>query len=358
MKEELIALIEEYKQSVSKTNVVSIEKEKEYLEFLLFGLFGETGSILEATKKKMREKKEYSNIEYKNTIIEEFGDTLWYFTAICEFVKIDIIKLLDMKVPKNKSYNQNLLSLGGIAGKLLSISGAEKNDKSLLCEFGKYFLFSLQKSSMEDNLKKVIEYNMQKIKDRFIEPSDDELCAFNADYPIDEQIPEKFTIMIIERSSKETYLQWNGVFIGNPLKDNVYEEDGYRFHDVFHIAYAAILHWSPVFRSLIKHKRKSRIGIDNTEDSGRAIVIEEGLTVWIFSIAKKSNYFKNHDKIPWSILKTVQQFIRGYEVEKCPLKLWEKAILEGYKVYREVSKNKKGKIIADLQSRTIKYENL
>jgi hypothetical protein len=43
----------------------------------------------------------------------------------------------------------------------------------------------------------------------------------------------------------------NGVFIGDPLTDNIRDPDGYRFHDVFHFARAAILHWSPTFRALI-----------------------------------------------------------------------------------------------------------
>ena len=45
--------------------------------------------------------------------------------------------------------------------------------------------------------------------------------------------------------------------------------------DVFHFAHAAILHWSPTFRALIRHKRKSNPDIDEAQDSGRAIVIDD-----------------------------------------------------------------------------------
>jgi hypothetical protein len=65
----------------------------------------------------------------------------------------------------------------------------------------------------------------------------------------------------------------NGVFIGDPLTDNILDRDGYRFHDVFHFAHASILHWSPTFRALIKHKRKSDPVVDEAQDSGRAIVV-------------------------------------------------------------------------------------
>ena len=50
----------------------------------------------------------------------------------------------------------------------------------------------------------------------------------------------------------------SGEKIGDELTDNAYKDDGYRFHDVFHSAYVAILGWSPVIRKLLKRKRKSK----------------------------------------------------------------------------------------------------
>lgn len=150
-------------------------------------------------------------------------------------------------------------------------------------------------------------------------------------------------------------IQWNGVFIGDPLTDNIADRDGYRFHDVFHFSYAAILHWSPVFRALIKHKRKSKPKYDEEQDGGRAIVVEEGLTAWIFSRAKELNFFENQKKISLGILKTIGEFVSGYEVEECPLKLWERAILDGYAVFRQLKENQGGWIIGDREQRTIKY---
>ena len=136
-------------------------------------------------------------------------------------------------------------------------------------------------------------------------------------------------------------MRWNGVFIGDPLTDNIPDPDGYRFHDVFHLSYAAILHWSPIFRKLIKQKRKSVPEVDEAQDGGRAAVVEEGLSAWIFSRAKHLDFFEGQTKLSFDLLKTVQEFIRGYEVEKCPLNLWEYAILEGYKVFREVRKKRR-----------------
>ena len=150
----------------------------------------------------------------------------------------------------------------------------------------------------------------------------------------------------------------NGVFIGDPLTDNIDDPDGYRFHDVFHFAHAAILHWSPTFRALIKHKRKSNPRVDDAQDGGRAIVVEEGLSAWIFARAKELNYFEGQQRLSFDLLKTIQQFVAGYEVEACPLSLWEIAILRGYEVFRHVKSNRGGTIVCDREARTVEYKTL
>ena len=58
------------------------------------------------------------------------------------------------------------------------------------------------------------------------------------------------------------------------------------------------------------------------------------------------------------MLKTIGEFVAGYEVEKCPLKLWERAILDGYAVFRQLRAAQGGWIIGDRTHRTIRYEPL
>ena len=53
----------------------------------------------------------------------------------------------------------------------------------------------------------------------------------------------------------------------------------------------------PLTRALIKHKRKSKPDYDEAQDSGRAIVVEEGLTAWIFTRAKELNFFEGQDRV-------------------------------------------------------------
>lgn len=67
--------------------------------------------------------------------------------------------------------------------------------------------------------------------------------------------------------------------IGSPLNDNSHVDDAYRFHDVLHLAYVAILGWSPVMRALFGLKRKSSAKHDRVEDGarGRARATEDHL---------------------------------------------------------------------------------
>jgi hypothetical protein len=197
--------------------------------------------------------------------------------------------------------------------------------------------------------------NIAKTRGRFIAPDYAALPTFDHDFPEEEQLPAHFAITIDQRSSGRSYLRLNGVFVGDPLTDNIRDPDGYRFHDVFHFAHAAILHWSPTFRALLKQKRKSNPKVDDAQDSGRAIVVEEGLTTWVFARAKELNYFEGQKSVSFDLLKTVQQFVAGYEVEACPLSLWEIAILRGYDVFRQVKVNKGGIIVGDRSRRTIEY---
>jgi hypothetical protein len=121
----------------------------------------------------------------------------------------------------------------------------------------------------------------------------------------------------------------NGVLVGDRLTDNHEPPDDYRFHDVFHLAHAAVLGWSPVTRALYKVKRKSTPNIDENQDGARAVLIEEGLTTWIFETAKEHQFFGNTRQLGFDLLKAVKGFVQGYEPQDLPMWLWERAILQG-----------------------------
>ena len=222
--------------------------------------------------------------------------------------------------------------------------------------FAASYVTALQASDM--TFGEVASLNAAKTRGAFLEPEFARLPTFDEAFEEEERIPAQFEVHITQRKSGKSYLQWRGVFLGDPLTDNIRDPDGYRFHDVFHLAHAAVLHWSPVLRALIKHKRKSDPTFDEAEDGGRAIVVKEGLTAWVFSQAKEIGFFAGRNKVSLDMLKTVQRFVAGYEVARCPLKLWESAILQGYRVFSQVREKEGGVVIGDRDARTLTYRPL
>lgn len=350
------------------------------LQPILLGLFGEVGSIMATAKKLHREKEVY--VGYRNAVEEEFGDALWYFTALCRRLNLrmdgilaeaasgedystqiaanDLVsgRISRIATPVNVSdLDPALLVLGETTSSLLHLRDQADDPHPRLLTFAKAYLQALKAAGVA--FAEVVRKNIAKTKGRFAAPDFASLPAFDERFPEDQQLPQRFEITIDQRSkSPRSYLRMNGVFIGDPLTDNILDPDGYRFHDVFHFAHAAILHWSPTFRALIKHKRKDDPIVDEAQDSGRAIVVEEGLTAWIFARAKELNFFAGQTGVSFDLLKTVQQFVSGYEVEACPLSLWEIAILRGYDVFRQVKQNNGGVIVCDRPTRSIEYKPL
>lgn len=369
-------LFSEYEDAIVDTDTLSDSK----IAPILFGLFGEVGSLMSVSKKRIREKKAFKN--YLRDVEEELGDILWYVAALCRRIDVSLSDIVSealnngnftinlaangsktgpisrvVSVTNLKRINPVLLHLGEKSANLLSVKKKKPAKiRQALVEFIGVYIETVQISTIP--FANIVKRNIDKTRGRFIKPSRKKLHKFDHKFPKRERIPRKFKIKIKEPKRGECYLRWRGVVIGNALSDNIRNPDKYRFHDVFHLSYAAVLHWSPTFRALIKHKRKSNKKFDETEDSGRPRLIEEGLSAYIFSHAKDLKFFKGHKRLSFGLLKDIQNFVRGYEVEKCPLYLWEDAILQGYKVFRKVRKNKGGIVIGDRKKRRLIYKPL
>lgn len=68
--------------------------------FPLLGLFGETGSLLSEVKKKQRDQVSYAG--YQQSVLEEFGDVLWYLAAVADRGHISLAEIgvnLDRSLP-------------------------------------------------------------------------------------------------------------------------------------------------------------------------------------------------------------------------------------------------------------------
>ena len=191
-----------------------------------------------------------------------------------------------------------------------------------------------------------------------------------------EKFPRRFTVDFVDQDDETTVMLINGVRVGDPLTDNAYREEdtkgqlieieGYRYHDAVHLALVAVLGWSPVMRSLLKRKRKSLKNIDQVEDGARAIIVEEMIVKLSHSYAVGHDRHKLLDgksNVNLNLLKQIVGLAHGLEVaggrrgfSGCKYWEWEEAILSGFRVYNELRKNRGGRIVVDLEARTVDFQ--
>ncbi len=333
------------------------------IHFALLGLFGEVGSVLSELKKKQRDQDSY--FSYRTSVTEEFGDVLWYFANVASRANLKLAAIgVELSGPLvNDTAEAGLIGLAGKVGRLLDdvASGRiDGNRDALSSHFVEIFRALIRAAndagvSLSDCARK----NLDKTSGRWAPAIREYAPLFDENEDPEEQLPRHIEIDIAERTSgKKTYvrLQCRGINIGDRLTDNKIEQDDYRFHDVFHLGYAAILGWSPVIRALFKVKRKSKPLIDETQDGARAVLIEEGTATWIFNHACRLNYFASISSLDYSLLKAIKELVAGYEVERLPLWQWEEAILKGYEVFRSLREHRRGIVIADLSTHTVSFK--
>ena len=260
------------------------------------GIIGEIGSVVTQLKIKFRDGKSY--VAYKSKLAEELGDVLWYISAIA---------------------TQNDLKLEEIATE-----------------------------------------NLHKIHDRFLADDSSGYKDFDAKYPINERFPEEFEIEFHsyeENGKKKLKIidKRDNTPIGDPLTDNTYEDDGYRFHDIFHYGYLAILGWSPVLRKLLSLKRKSQPDVDENEDGARSQIIEELVSLFIYHHALDHDLLKYSSSVDSGIIKKVQNLVMKTEVRDCSGKQWEKAILNSYDIFNKLRANDGGRVLVSKKNRSLIY---
>lgn len=350
---------------------------KEKLEFLLLGLFGEVGSLLSELKKKQRDRSSY--VAYNSSSIEETGDVLWYLANVVDHCGFSLgvlagypgadPSLLDLQpqeslfhAPASPARVQaSLLSLAGTVGTLISRHRAIADNEAMATDLSTIFSQLVSASTdAQINLAEAARANLEKLLARWpIRPTWGSLLD-SADPP-SEQFPRVMRILFKElRVGQRLYIfqSMNGVNIGDRLTDNSAEEDDYRFHDVFHLAFAGILGWSPVLRSLLSLRRRSRPGFDEVQDGARAKITEEGISNWVFSHGLRHEAFEHVDSLDFALLKTIGQMVKGYEAERLMPWMWERAILEGFRVFRFLRHHRGGVVTADLDRRCLSVETV
>lgn len=284
-------------QNKAKKTIQDYVKGKEVNKIVPFlGLIGEAGSVISELKKNLRDGNAYIN--YSNKLQEELGDVLWYISTI-----------------------------------------ATENDLLL-----------------EDIAKE----NLNKIKDRFDSEQPENFIVYDESYPKEEQFPREFEVefKIINEEGKEKVRLMNNTSkkqLGNDITDNSHKDDGYRFHDIFHLGYVAFLGWSPVVRKLMEIKRKSDETTDEVEDGARAAITEELVSLYIYNYAIDHQLFKYSNNVDSEVLKTIQKLVSGIEVENCTQKQWETAIINSYKVFDELKNNNGGRVLVSIKNKRLTY---
>jgi NTP pyrophosphatase (non-canonical NTP hydrolase) len=258
----------------------------------LLGLAGEAGQLLAEYKKRLRDGP--GHVLFVDRVMEELGDVLWYVA--------------------------NLAS--------------------------KYDL----------TLEEIAQQNLRKVSALYLEVMKPD--SFDAQFRECERFPRRITARfweIREGTRVEVRTEIGGRLVGSALTDNAYEDDGYRYHDVFHLAYAAVLGWSPVLRGLLRLKRRSAPLVDEVEDGGRAVVIEEGIAAVAFDYARKHQFLEGLSDLDTSVLATLQGMSAHLEVATQPPSAWRQAVLVGFRIWRELVKNGGGEVTADLERRELRY---
>jgi NTP pyrophosphatase (non-canonical NTP hydrolase) len=265
--------------------------------FPIIGLASEVGTLVKHFKKRIRDGDAHEL--FVDEVAEELGDVLWYVANLAS--KLD-------------------LSLESIAARNLSKVGARW-------------------------------------------PVDEDplpLPLADEAFPADEQLPRRAEVRFEEERDGQravVRLFRGEEMLGNHLTDNAYVDDGYRFHDAFHLTYAALLGWSPVSRFFFGCKRNSDPSVREVEDGGRAGVIEESIAAFVFDYARKARFLDGVQHVDYTLLTTIRSLVSQLEVRERTAREWESAILRSYEMWRALRQNGGGVLAFDLHARTIEYRS-
>ncbi|MCC6336078.1 MAG: pyrophosphatase [Myxococcales bacterium] len=348
----------EFAARAAKTD--KFKDKSDHAALLAAGLIGEAGSVVSELKKKRREREAYP--VYRERMLEEIGDFLWYFVRLAAVVAADLLK--ELPVPDvivlpaaDGPQLSGHLDFGAAVGEVLAAVSASKNDDVQARLRRTWALLTVIANDADVSLCEAAARNTEKIRSRW--PDEKQYAPlFDNDFPVEEQLPRRLQVDFLERARgahRAVLLRCNDINFGDRLTDNIEDPDGYRFHDIFHFAYAVHLGWSPVVRALMRTKRKSDSKIDEAQDGARAGIIEEAVAAIVFSRAKQLKFFEGLDHVDLDLLKTVKEFVQGFEVETVPLWQWETAILDGYRVFRALSDGAGGRVTLDLCERRLAY---
>ncbi len=182
-----------------------------------------------------------------------------------------------------------------------------------------------------------------------------------------EQLPRQFEIAFVTLGDDRARMYYKGKRLGDPLTDNSYEDDGYRYHDVMHLANAAVLGWSPVLRKLLGKKRRSEPKVDEVEDGARAQIVEEAVIKAIHSEglrlarlerdedAEQARLFPDRNDISFRFLRLIRTFVSDLEARGNSFWEWEEAIFAGHEMFHRLRAEGQGTITVDMDKQSLVF---
>lgn len=294
----LVVDLGEFQREANRTDQRPGRDDEAALLFPVIGLSSEIGSLVRHVKKRLRDQDAYEL--FSDEVADELGDVLWYVANLAEKLGFD--------------------------------------------------------------LDQIAERNLRKISGRW--PSDGAtlpLMLPDDGFPPTEQLPRQAAVRFVESEEPDGKIavrlyDHDGNQLGDRLTDNAYEDDGYRFHDAFHLTYAALLGWSPIARYFFGRRRESVPKVREVEDAGRAIAIEEAVSAFVFDYARHVRFLEGVEHVDFSLLTTIRSLVSGLEVRDRSAHEWEQAIVRGFEVWRPLHAAGGGILQLDLVARTIAFE--
>lgn len=297
--------LNEYVQKADGTD--QIDSLDQAVRIGLLGIAGEAGSIVSEAKKWFREDNLSEGL--RDRIREDLGDLLWYVALLARRLEIDLDQVLEDNLKKTHEL------WAPDSTEMPSYDDHDWKDQKLL----------------------------RRMSVRFEEDR-------SSDLPVVRMVPLG---ELAERIGKEKDRKEGVYQLGNDLDDNAAVEDGYRYHDVIHLAHATVLGWSPVLRSLMGAKRKHDLDLDRIQDGARAIAIEEGLAAFVF------NYLEPHDfstvELDWNLFRHIRRTVKGLEVATQPISAWKSAYSQAFTILLKLRNAKGGVVECDLNARELTF---
>lgn len=306
--------IDEYQRQAWKFDQ-HYDRRETGITIALLGLGGEVGTLQTNQKKRVRDGDVHT--DHQAALVEDLGDILWYIANAATWLGVDLGEVARSNLDK-------------IGNRWAQHDAPYPHD-----------LPPLPTLDMQSTTRPA--------------PPLPPARLFDGAFVAAERLPRRIEVHIAELTDGSGTVRpvVNGIPIGNEVGDNSYDPDGYRWHDAFHLANLTILGWSPVMRALLKRKRRSDSSVDDVEDGGRAIAVEEGISALIFESTRRAGMHTVAKIVDSDLLKTCQRMVAPFEVSVCTAMEWEHAIIQGCQVWSALQETGHGVITCDLDARTL-----